>query len=350
MLTSPLRPGIELDELDGWSPPHERAVSTRVRVVVRQRRVVAVLGALTAVFAAAATDDPGLWVGAAVSMSLAAAYLATVARMRRLAVEREMSVAFGAGPDVAGASWVDLDRELSLALADGHTDAVLEASPPRGAVAMFVLASLLGLVLAPVVAVIRLACGDLSDLRRRGILDRLVRAQRYGRVHSRRVLTVSAMATAGVAGAGIATGASAGASPSGFTAAAPAQTSQPATAAPSTYRVRAGDNLTDVAAEYGASVSSLAVTNGIPDPNVITEGQVLTVHLPPYHVVPGDTLTSLARRFGTSVSSLASGNGIADPDRILAGGTLQVGGGTLPAAVEDEPADTPSPAAGPVPT
>ncbi|MGH9061225.1 MAG: LysM peptidoglycan-binding domain-containing protein, partial [Acidimicrobiales bacterium] len=306
-------------------------------------------GALTAVFAAAATDDPGLWVGAAVSMSLAAAYLATVARMRRLAVEREMSVAFGA-PGLEGESWADLERELALSLADRHIDRVLEATPPRGAVARFVLASLLGLVLAPVVAVIHLACGDLSDLRRRGILDRLVRAQRYGRVQSRRVLTVSAMATAGVAGAGIATGASAGASPSGFTAAAPAQASQPATAAPSSYRVRDGDTLTDIAAEYGTSVSSLAASNGIADPNVITEGQVLTVHLPRYHVVPGDTLTSLAGRFGTTVSSLASGNGIADPDRIPAGGTLQVGGGTLPAAVEDEPAATPSPAAGPVPT
>ncbi|MDQ6782038.1 MAG: hypothetical protein M3063_01045, partial [Actinomycetota bacterium] len=194
MLTSPLR-SAEVPQaadrdserrVDGQSLTARRPV----RIFVRQCRVVALLAASTAVFAVVAVTAHVVfaWALAALTALLAGGYVAAVARIRSLAVQREMTLAFGAGPRLEGDAWVSLERDLALA-ADGGTETTIEATPERGAVTTFVLASLLGWVLTPVVALIRLACGDLSDLRRRGILDRLVRAQRYGRSRSLQVLT-----------------------------------------------------------------------------------------------------------------------------------------------------------------
>lgn len=44
-----------------------------------------------------------------------------------------------------------------------------------------------------------------------------------------------------------------------------------------TYRVRAGDTLSSIAAEYGTTVKVLAALNGISDPSLIRTGQVLKI-------------------------------------------------------------------------
>ncbi|MGK2850402.1 MAG: LysM peptidoglycan-binding domain-containing protein [Candidatus Limnocylindrales bacterium] len=58
--------------------------------------------------------------------------------------------------------------------------------------------------------------------------------------------------------------------------AAPAATPAPtATAAPTTYKVRRGDTLSGIAAEFGTTVKALSELNGIDDPSRLRVGQVL---------------------------------------------------------------------------
>ena len=93
------------------------------------------------------------------------------------------------------------------------------------------------------------------------------------------------------------------------------------------HRVRPGETLSDIALQYGTSVSELARLNGIANPSYIQAGVVLTVPAagtappataPPasttnHRVRPGETLSDIALQYGTSVSELARLNGIADP-------------------------------------
>ena len=119
---------------------------------------------------------------------------------------------------------------------------------------------------------------------------------------------------------------------------APATASVSATApAGTTYTVRPGDTLSDIAAQYGTSWQHLAEINGIDDPDVIYPGQVLRIDSAApaaaasagsYTVQPGDNLSSIAFRYGTSVQAIASANGIANPDLIYPGQVLSLGGGT----------------------
>lgn len=98
-----------------------------------------------------------------------------------------------------------------------------------------------------------------------------------------------------------------------------------------TYTVRSGDTLSGIAARYGTSWQRLAELNGLPDPNVIHPGQVLTVDggapapaAQTYTVQPGDTLSGIASAYGTSWQHLADINGIANPNLIHPGQTLRV--------------------------
>src|SRR5438477_12792380 len=88
------------------------------------------------------------------------------------------------------------------------------------------------------------------------------------------------------------------------------------------YVVRAGDNLSTVAAHNHVSLAALAAANGIGDPNRIRIGQRLVIPSPPppapppgppptTHVVrPGETLAQIAAQAHTTVASLAAIHGI----------------------------------------
>jgi LysM repeat protein len=106
-----------------------------------------------------------------------------------------------------------------------------------------------------------------------------------------------------------------------------------------TYTVRAGDNLGSIAARFGTSVATIARTNGITNPNVLSVGRTLRVGggSPAassggatagagYTVRPGESLGSIAARLGTSVDALARMNGISDPNIVIAGARLRVPG------------------------
>jgi LysM repeat protein len=109
-------------------------------------------------------------------------------------------------------------------------------------------------------------------------------------------------------------------------------------------RVRAGQNLTQIARTYGTTVGALVAANGIPNPNLVVEGAVLTIPTasaagasgagtpspaPTASIgstdavaAPGDSLWSIATRNGTTVSALARANGIPVTATILVGERL----------------------------
>ncbi len=103
------------------------------------------------------------------------------------------------------------------------------------------------------------------------------------------------------------------------------------------YRVRRGDNLTEIARKYGVAVRQLRNWNGLSNDH-IEVGQTLTIHpgnasqvahspRPAkksfYRVKVGDTLTEIANSYGVSVSDLRRWNSLKN-DRILVGSRLAI--------------------------
>ncbi len=92
------------------------------------------------------------------------------------------------------------------------------------------------------------------------------------------------------------------------------------------YRVRAGDTLSQIAKSNGVYTATLVNLNGIANPNRIYVGQILCLRGGSYSaagyryvVVAGDTLSAIARNFGFSTYYLASVNHIVNPNYIVVG-------------------------------
>lgn len=109
-----------------------------------------------------------------------------------------------------------------------------------------------------------------------------------------------------------------------------------------TWVVRPGDTLGRIASAWGVTVAELAAVNGIPDPNLIYDNQVIhrpgTPHAAPapvgadrYTVRPGDTLGAIAVREHTTVPVLTTLNHLANPNRITVNQILLLPGGAAPA-------------------
>lgn len=98
------------------------------------------------------------------------------------------------------------------------------------------------------------------------------------------------------------------------------------------YVVQAGDTLSGIGQRLGVPVDQLAEANGIDDPDFLREGMVLVLPGPgggvstSYVVREGDTLIDIADRLGTTVDDLVAANGIDDPDFVPVGTVLTVAG------------------------
>lgn len=121
-------------------------------------------------------------------------------------------------------------------------------------------------------------------------------------------------------------------------AAAPSKPAAPAKPAPAakpsgrTYTVQAGDTISGIAAKLGVSTSAISgYRSG--NPNLIYPGEVLTINggsaaskpaARTYTVRAGDNLSSIAARYGTTYQALAAKNGISNPNLIYPGQVLKI--------------------------
>ncbi|NOY15299.1 MAG: LysM peptidoglycan-binding domain-containing protein [bacterium] len=99
-----------------------------------------------------------------------------------------------------------------------------------------------------------------------------------------------------------------------------------------TYTVKAGDTLFQIARRHGCPMPDIVAVNPNIDPSLIYPGQEITLpsscdtdnNSHQYTIQPGDTLFGIASKFGLSVETLQKENGITDPDHIRAGDKLWI--------------------------
>ena len=103
-----------------------------------------------------------------------------------------------------------------------------------------------------------------------------------------------------------------------------------------TYTVKEGDTLSEIAQRYGTTTERLAEINNISNPNLIYPGQVLKISsnssagntsggtATTYIVKEGDTLSEIAQRYGTTTERLAQINNISDPNLIYPGEVIRI--------------------------
>lgn len=119
--------------------------------------------------------------------------------------------------------------------------------------------------------------------------------------------------------------------------AASALATAPPAVAEGRHTVRRGETLSEIAARLGTSTSALASANGIANANRILAGQILVIPAgggasapaAVVHVVaPGETLSEIAAHYGTSSSTLADANGITDRNLVRVGQRLDIPAGS----------------------
>lgn len=103
----------------------------------------------------------------------------------------------------------------------------------------------------------------------------------------------------------------------------------------SSYTVKPGDTLSEIAAQHGVTTAELAAANNLANPDRIFEGQSLTIpnasvagsgSLVTHVVQPGESLAKIALAYGTTVAAIAEANGILNTNMVYAGTQLIVGG------------------------
>ena len=105
---------------------------------------------------------------------------------------------------------------------------------------------------------------------------------------------------------------------------------------PNTYTVKAGDTLSGIASKYGTTYQELARINNIENPNLIYPNQILTLpngNAPAvsqettYTVKSGDTLSDIAKKYGTTWQAIYEKNKSiigSNPNLIYAGQVLKI--------------------------
>ena len=96
-----------------------------------------------------------------------------------------------------------------------------------------------------------------------------------------------------------------------------------------TYKIKKGDTLSEIAQEYGTTVSTLARINNIKDVDKIYAGNTLKIPTNnssyiEYTIKRGDTLSQIAKDHNTTVKVLKELNNIANVNKIYAGDTIKI--------------------------
>lgn len=103
----------------------------------------------------------------------------------------------------------------------------------------------------------------------------------------------------------------------------------PAKVKASTYTVKKGDTLSQIAQDYGATVQELQSLNGIKNANLIRVGQKIKLptaenKVVTYTVRKGDTVWDIAQKHGTTVKAIESINSLKDSSKIYPGQKLKI--------------------------
>ncbi|NDJ60617.1 MAG: LysM peptidoglycan-binding domain-containing protein [Chloroflexi bacterium] len=100
---------------------------------------------------------------------------------------------------------------------------------------------------------------------------------------------------------------------------------------PESYVIQPGDTLSAIAARFDTTIRALSRANAIPNINLIFFGNQLQIVDPEFSLQPttyrvrgGDTLTDIARAFGITVADLVEANDISNPNLIVAGTVLDI--------------------------
>jgi LysM repeat protein len=103
----------------------------------------------------------------------------------------------------------------------------------------------------------------------------------------------------------------------------------------SRYTVKEGDNLSQIAADYGVSMNTILWANSIKDAKTIKPGTVLVI-LPTsgiqHTVIKGETLAGIAKKYSADADDIAAFNGLDNGAALAAGDSLIIPGGELPSA------------------
>jgi len=110
--------------------------------------------------------------------------------------------------------------------------------------------------------------------------------------------------------------------------------STPKSSSISTYIVRSGDTLSEIAEQYGVSQNTVLWANNLKSATDIHPGDTLLI-LPvsgiQHTVKSGETLVSLAKTYGGAAADIAAFNGLDDGDALVAGSTIIIPGGEMTA-------------------
>lgn len=97
------------------------------------------------------------------------------------------------------------------------------------------------------------------------------------------------------------------------------------------YVVKSGDTLSQIALNFGTTVTAIADMNNITNINLIYVGQTLKIPSSNYDmshtlyiVKRGDTLWGISRKFGVSIAKIVMLNRIANPNLIYPGNVLRI--------------------------
>jgi LysM repeat protein len=97
------------------------------------------------------------------------------------------------------------------------------------------------------------------------------------------------------------------------------------------YTVQMGDTLAQIAMLHNVSIQEIVEANDLPNPDVISAGQVLMIPQPQqptngqmYIIQPGDMLVQIAMVYGVSVEEIVAANGLTDPNMISIGQAIVI--------------------------